>query len=292
MSSRVSTQVFELATFKKINPDGTVVMAPIFLETTVVLFYISNLCAAAMQMVLRAGGSTRVLFALPIISLPFLVLVHRLRRSFEQKHKLFSQFQQFELDSARCVSDSDCEFIYATIDQLYGSKEAFVSYVRGSLREELLGPMTRSVLPETYTLLIMSPFVSLHLDLSVALSKQGAPFAVVLLYLVAALVIGVFLIIRISINVMILLCDRFAKPAHGSVIVDSWLQTRQRLSLLSLMNLVELTQCCHSSNGVGLLGRGLFADALHVPCSSALSSPWFTDGAGGVWHEPLGACAR
>ncbi|CAJ1399707.1 unnamed protein product [Effrenium voratum] len=216
--------VFELATFKKINPDGTVVMAPIFLETTVVLFYISNLCAASVQMVLRAGGSTRVLFALPIISLPFLVLVHRLRRSFVQKHKLFSQFQQFELDSARCVSDSDCEFIYATIDQLYGSKEAFVSYVRGSLREELLGPMTRSVLPETYTLLIMSPFVSLHLDLSVALSKQGAPFAVVLLYLVAALVIGGFLIIRISINVMILLCDRFAKPAHGSVIVD-YLQT-------------------------------------------------------------------
>ncbi|CAJ1399706.1 unnamed protein product [Effrenium voratum] len=217
--------VFELATFKKINPDGTVVMAPIFLETTVVLFYISNLCAASVQMVLRAGGSTRVLFALPIISLPFLVLVHRLRRSFVQKHKLFSQFQQFELDSARCVSDSDCEFIYATIDQLYGSKEAFVSYVRGSLREELLGPMTRSVLPETYALLIMSPVINLHVDFVVALWKQGAPFTVVLLYVVALLVIGVFLVVRIAINVMILLCDRFSKPAHGHSVVVDYLQT-------------------------------------------------------------------
>ena len=101
------------------------------------------------------------------------------------KHQLFSQFQNFDLDAAECSCESDREFVYAAISHLYGSKEAFTQYVRGPLQRELLEPICQNVLPRCYTELLTTPFLSLFLDFTLALWKQGAPVEDLVIYAVA-----------------------------------------------------------------------------------------------------------
>ena len=219
-------EVFEVATFKKTNPDGKVVIAPIFLETIVMLLYFSNLCSAAAYFLLRGGGSGKYIAtpALLFSSLPYLIAVHSLRNSYVQKHLLFSQFENFDLGSVACSSESDRDFILAAIAELYGSHEAFRNYVRGSLREELLGPMTSSTLPAKDALFLLSPFINWNTDIVYSMWNAGAPPSAVLFYTVTFLVIGVFVVNLTCINLVILLCDRFAEPAFvHSRFVASWL---------------------------------------------------------------------
>ena len=106
-------------------------------------------------------------------------------RNFMMKHQLFSQFQNFDLDAAECSCESDREFVYAAISHLYGSKEAFTQYVRGPLQRELLEPICQNVLPRCYTELLTTPFLSLFLDFTLALWKQGAPVEDLVIYAVA-----------------------------------------------------------------------------------------------------------
>ena len=193
-------EVFEIATFKKTNPDGKVVMAPIFLETIVMFFFLANLCLTIVFVLVRGSGSgSYIIFpALLLSSLPYLIA---------------------------CSSESDRDFILAAIAELYGSHEAFTNYVRGSLREELLGPMTSSTLPAKYTLLILSPLISGNMDFSYSIWNVGAPPSVVLFYVLTFLVMGIFVINHTCVNLVILLCDRFAEPAFArSVVFASWLR--------------------------------------------------------------------
>ena len=218
-----------MATFKKTNPDGKVVIAPIFLETIVMLFYCANFFIAILVFVLLRGrggsGSYLVIPALLLSSLSFLITIHTLRKNYVQKHLLFSQFENFDLDSVECSSESDREFILAAIAELYGSHEAFTNYVRGSLREELLGPMTSSALPAKYAFLILSPGISGSVDSAYSVWSAGAPPSVVLFFVMAFLVMAPFVVSLTSINLLILLCDRFAEPAVAhSAFIASWLR--------------------------------------------------------------------
>ena len=217
-----------MATFKKTNPDGKVVIAPIFLETIVMLFYCAQLFTAMLvYLFLRGRGSENyiVYTALLLSCLPYLITIHTLRKNYVQKHLLFSQFENFDLDSVECSSKSDRKFILAAIAELYGSHEAFTNYVRGSLREELLGPMTSGALPAKYAFLILSAGISGSVDTVYAVWNVGAPPHVVLFFVVTLLVVGPFLVSLTSINLLILLCDRFAEPAVAhSAFIASWLR--------------------------------------------------------------------
>ena len=220
-------EVFEMATFKKTNPDGKVVIAPIFLETIVMLFYCANYFTAILVYFFLRGrggsGSYIVMSALLLSSLPYLITIHSLRKNYAQKHLLFSQFENFDLDSVECSSESDREFILAAIAELYGSHEAFTNYVRGSLREELLGPMTSSALPAKYAFLILAPGISGSVDTAYSVWSVGAPPGVVFFFVVTLLVVGPFVVSLTSINLSILLCDRFAEPAVAhSAFIASW----------------------------------------------------------------------
>jgi len=206
-----------------LNPDGAVVLAPIFLETVVVLFYASNLLGAAAYFVIRSSGagSHVAVAAVPLCCLPYLITIHNLRKKYVQKHRLFAQFENFDLDLVECSNESDRNFVYAAITQLYGSKEAFASYVKGPLREELLLPIAYSVGPQRYALLIESPIASMLVYVVIALWKGRAPFDVILLYAVSILFLGIFLLNRTSFSLAMLLSDHFAEPACSSICVDS-----------------------------------------------------------------------
>ena len=211
------------------NPDGAVVLAPIFLETVAVLFYASNLLGAVAYLFIRGSGagSYVAIPALLLCCLPYLITIHNLRKKYVQKHRLFAQFENFDLDLVECSNESDRNFVHTAITQLYGSNEGFTSYVKGPLREELLRPIARSVGPERYALLIESPILSMLLEFSIALWKGGAPPDVILLYAVS-LVLGLLFHHRTAISLAILLSDHFAEPACSSICVESWPQGLQQ----------------------------------------------------------------
>lgn len=146
----VPLEVFELATYKKLNPTGKVVVAPLFVEGLVLLFYSGLFFGSITYWSIRAGGGGIyiILPGLLTCSFPLLFSVHLLRRNYLRKRNLFSQFQNFDLDAALCACESDRDFIYTAIGHLYDSHQAFTNYVRGPLREELLGPLCHSVIPQ------------------------------------------------------------------------------------------------------------------------------------------------
>ena len=222
--SQCHVQVFEVATYKKLNPDGTVVLAPIFLETVVALFYCSNFLAAITYYTLRGGGSGSSI-AIPALLLccsPYLIMIHRLRKNYVQKHRLFSQFENFDFDKVECSNESDRNFVYAAIGELYGSNEAFTNYVKGPLRDELLVPIAHSVGPQKYALLIVSPVLSMLADLTVALWKGGAPVDVILMFAVSIVVLGTLLFSRSCVDLVVLLSDFLAEPLFLSSVAEAW----------------------------------------------------------------------
>jgi len=242
--------VFEVATYKKLNPEGAVVLAPIFLETVVVLFYASNLLGAFAYLFIRGSGAGSYV-AIPAVllcCLPYLITIHNLRKNYVQKHQLFAQFENFDLDSVDCSTESDRNFVYAAITQLYGSKEAFTSYVKGPLREELLRPIAYSVGPERYALFTVSPIASMFLEFTIALWKGGAPPDVILLFSMSLVLVLCFHF-RTAIFLVILLSDHFAEPAFSSICADL-LQTF----------LIFLVFLLHVAIGTALCQRAFFTN--------------------------------
>ena len=194
-----------------------------------VLFYASNLLGAVAYLFIRGSGagSYVAIPALLLCCLPYLITIHYLQKNYVQKHRLFAQFENFDLDLVECSNESDRNFVHTAITQLYGSNEGFTSYVKGALREELLRPIAGSVGPERYALLIESPILSMLLEFSIALWKGGALPDVILLYAVS-LVLGLLFHHRTAISLAILLSDHFAEPACSSICVESWPQGLQQ----------------------------------------------------------------
>ena len=73
-----------------------------------------------------------------------------------------------------------------------------------------------------YTLLISLPLVSMTVDFTLALVKQGAPVDVVVFYFTSMVVLFILVHMRASINLMFFLCDCFAEPFHPSHVAEAW----------------------------------------------------------------------
>ena len=220
--SRHSSKVFELPTYKKINPTGKVVLAPVFCETIAAIVYSSIAATAAAFWTIRSGGlgsgavDAVTLLGLLATILPFLITVHCLRKSYREKRQLFSAFRSFDLDSVQCFSDEDRDFIHSTITELYGSKEAFTHYVRGPLCDELLGPIIGSPGIEQYRLLSLCPGLALAGDVALAYWKAGAPTEVLLNYVISHLFVGQLIFLPSALSLLELLCDQFPGSAHSN----------------------------------------------------------------------------
>lgn len=73
-----------------------------------------------------------------------------------------------------CVSEFDHRFILTAIDAWYGNKEAFRDFVRGPLRDELLGLLPSPHLPPAYVALILSSAMATLLGFALNVYKAGA----------------------------------------------------------------------------------------------------------------------
>ncbi|CAE7569258.1 unnamed protein product, partial [Symbiodinium sp. CCMP2456] len=81
--------VFEIAAYRKVNPRGQVVLAPLFLERMVLLTLITSYGIAGLLWTLGVQSYNDTIYALSLS--PMLLLIHALRRNATGKTKLFEE---------------------------------------------------------------------------------------------------------------------------------------------------------------------------------------------------------
>ena len=115
---------------------------------------------------------------------PFYVVAHVLRKSFRLRQSLISDLEHFDLDSVACRVAADKDFVHDAIIEWFGSTNAFLQYVRGDLRRELLSATLRSRIPRAYVVLLSTAPLSASLEGFVGLCRGGAQWRPLLSHLV------------------------------------------------------------------------------------------------------------
>ena len=229
--------MFELAAYRKANPSGCISLLPLFLPQCVVTCWLWFWILTVGVLIFFSITGTEVgepdsiwLFSI-FLALPAYMLIFFLRRKYREKHQLLLDLSSFELNKLSCEKEFDRSFIFGAVDQWYGSEMAFTTFVKGPLRDELLGMLPRPSLPPTYTSLVVSSLACLLLEVGVSLYHAGAP----------ALLIAIFMIswsaytlccIPIAFNLVFYLSDQLAmsssivedvaKNSLGAAAVVAW----------------------------------------------------------------------
>lgn len=209
--------IFELAAFRKANPTGQVVLAPLYVETMVgmVLFGFIVIQLTFMLAQILAWGELGYLFII-ISLLPALPLVHYIRRTLREKTRLLAALKSFDLYKAGCSCDFDREFIHARISEWYGSPEAFTEYVRGPLFQELSGPLSGIQVPIAYWALVAAIETSSLLEFQVSYYLGGAPWDTLLSQFLASVLAAVLWRI-VSLKMAFNLSDWCSTPSSLAV---------------------------------------------------------------------------
>eukprot|EP00439_Symbiodinium_sp_Y106_P078763 s2796_g17.t1 len=219
--------VFELAAYRHANPTGRIRLTPVFIEVGLLSLILGSYFAAFLFFAVFAARVVLALrpVAFAIALVPVYVLMHAMRVNTRAKHRLISELRGFDLNQASCRTDFDKEFIYSAIREWYGSTEAFTEYVRGPLREEMLGSdELRLQFPLPYLLLASTCPISASLNTLAALWVAGAP-AVVVATEFMAFTLGFYSFWFLPMTKLaIYLCDRFAAPRWSGCCMD-YLQT-------------------------------------------------------------------
>ncbi|CAE7943788.1 unnamed protein product, partial [Symbiodinium sp. KB8] len=211
--------VFELAAFRKANPDGPLIVKPLFVERQAFLLMLGSYLGAGIfcfVFAVRLG----LRFSLPVTMLtvaPMLFIVHSNRKFMREKHQLISFLENFQVEAAECRLQSDREFVLSAIAAWYGSVENFTDYIRGPLREELLR-MSATDLPLGYALMIILGPVGVALDVVLAFIRGGAPLPALASEFVGSALGWVVFGVLLCIKVMWWLCDRFAAPRSSKLL--------------------------------------------------------------------------
>ncbi|CAE7236305.1 unnamed protein product, partial [Symbiodinium microadriaticum] len=179
--------IFEVAAFRTENPSGQITLAPLYVEVVVVVLWFGSWAAMISVRILQISPAGAERFPLPFIlpglALPALLLYHAFRNSLARKLQLLRGLESFDLAKTQCGKEEDKEFIHGAIVEWYGGLEAFTTYVKGPLREELLLDHSSSKLPLEYALVVVMPISSFGLDGLVGLIKAKASTNVVLSFL-------------------------------------------------------------------------------------------------------------
>ena len=173
--------VFEIAAFRKLNPQGRIVIAPLDNEASAAVMFLWWWVFCLAYWFARSGpnGQDPVLL-LVIMVILFAALMPALALSVWRNHKstakLRSDLANFDVMKVDCTSEFDREYIHNAIIRWYGSLEAFSQHVRGPFSQEVLELMRSSGSVSChYIFLPISPLVCQSLDYVLALWKAGAP---------------------------------------------------------------------------------------------------------------------
>ncbi|CAE6966319.1 GIP [Symbiodinium natans] len=210
--------VFELAAYKKVNPEGRITFRPLFIERVVAVMMASTYIFGMVFLILRdllGPGIIMFTFSFAMWVVPYTVGIYLLRMNFREKHQLISQLATFDLENVNCAEQFDREFIYSAIEKWYGSKRAFTHFVRHDLRRELEQRFFATRLPRRYLLLLLTPLFSVETEFFLANWRGGAPFDCLLSFAVGVLIAyDIFFILACSL-LMVTLCDVLAPRRFG-----------------------------------------------------------------------------
>jgi len=260
--------VFELAAYRKVNPEGKITFAPLFIERTILLavlcLYLSNFSV----LLASTGDGTNVLqhFGYAVMCVPFALTVRSLRKNYRTKHQLLHDMEHFDLNSVGCSNQFDGEFIHEAIAKWYGNKDAFTRFIRGPLRQELRETVSSTHVPVYGILLFLTATLSSSLDFLLALVKAGAPWTSLLAF-AATDVLGISIFwVPASLVIMVDLSDRFAPQWQG---IADHLQTLGIVVLV--LACIELGRLLAKLSSSSLPSAGAFlAGAACVAFSSIL----------------------
>ncbi|CAJ1331144.1 unnamed protein product, partial [Effrenium voratum] len=173
--------VFEIAAYRKLNPTGKIVIAPVDNEKSACMLLLWWQISCLAYWKARAGPEGGNPTALLVVGASFfLVLIpaagHALWQSQKSSNQLRSDLANFDVTQVSCSSDFDRECIHGAITTWYGTLEAFSAHMRGPFSQEVLELMRMSgSIASQYIYLSMTPGVCLSLDKVLALVKAGAP---------------------------------------------------------------------------------------------------------------------
>ncbi|CAE7189968.1 unnamed protein product [Symbiodinium necroappetens] len=216
--------IFELAAYRTANPEGKITIAPLYVEQIVAVILICAYGMAATFVTARVLIQERFrVVVYGVAALPALVVVHMLRKVFQDRQQLVSDLHSFDLDAVRCQNDFDREFIHTAILKWYGSKDSFREFVQGPLREELVGKGSRIHLSGPYLALLVLVAMTPGLEFTLAIYGANAPLRSILANVVAG-VLGFSVLWTIfSARVLLYFCDIAAKPIFSKQF--DWLQS-------------------------------------------------------------------
>eukprot|EP00438_Fugacium_kawagutii_P001395 Skav209313 [mRNA] locus=scaffold994:492784:495269:+ [translate_table: standard] len=183
--------VFELAAYRKVNPEGRIIIAPIKTEFCACLMFLwwqvssMGLWLWIVRPYRPDDGNLipAVLAALVACCTLIPASAHVIWYNHKNSARLRSQLANFDVMNVDCSSDFDREWIHDAIITWYGSLEAFSEHVRGPFSQEVLDLIRiGGSLSYHYVILPLCPFIAFSLDNTLALCKAGAPATAAVTY--------------------------------------------------------------------------------------------------------------
>ncbi|CAK9003423.1 Uncharacterized protein SCF082_LOCUS7738 [Durusdinium trenchii] len=213
--------VFELAAYRKANPQGKITLSPLYVEQ-IVLMLILGLYAVL--------GTFWILYIWPVPSdfslmanllcmVPAFFPFHFMRRSLaSSKHQLLHELLTFDLNQVQCMNDFDRSFIHSAIIKWYGSRDAFTQFVRGPLRDELLHNTSSSLASFNlrYALLLGLIPCTMSSEYFVAFIKAGCSGQWITSYLIGSMLGFDLVWTLLTLRLVLYLCDKFASRCRFS----------------------------------------------------------------------------
>mmetsp|Transcript_60167 Transcript_60167/g.134234 ORF Transcript_60167/g.134234 Transcript_60167/m.134234 type:complete len:522 (+) Transcript_60167:2-1567(+) len=260
--------VFELAAYRKANPQGHIKLKPLYIEAGVLALICGGHFAGLLiwtSFALNLQNSVRVLaIASPL--LPVYVLIHLMRVNTRAKHILLEELRGFDLSRALCRSDFDKEFVHAAIVEWYGSQDAFTEYVRGELCDEMLGVESESVtMPLPYLIISATASVTSSFNSALSMLVGGAPGNVIASEVIAVAFGYYFFYFLPLLKISIAMSEHFAKPRW----ISWWLDYVQTAAILLVFFVFF-----YAGDVVSLLAKQTSLLASVVWCGFTVSLSW------------------
>ena len=201
--------IFELAAFRKCNPQGKITLKPLFVETCVAVGLVFIYLQIFMNWTFHNIGWPDTL-SLAVRLIASLAFTHYCRELLYTRCQLINDLRNFELEHVNCGSDFDRDFIYAGIEAWYGSSASFTEYVRGPLADELAKPFSKFRVSRAYWALAATPSASWELCWSLSLIRADASDGAIL-WMFMLRTSNVMLDL-ICMKLLVMTCDYFASP--------------------------------------------------------------------------------
>ena len=201
--------IFELAAFRKCNPQGKITLKPLFVETCVAVGLVFIYLQKFMNWAFHTIGWPDTL-SLVLRLIATLAFTHYFRELLYTRCQLINDLRNFELTHVNCGSDFDRDFIYAGIEAWYGSSASFTEYVRGPLADELAKPFSKFRVSRAYWALAATPSVTWELCWLLSLIRADASDAAILWMFM--LRTSNVLLDLICMKLLVMICDFFASP--------------------------------------------------------------------------------